>query len=414
VAITTDPVMDGLLLQVLATPEGRADPYAYYAQMRQGPPITRTALGPLLVHGYDDCMTVLRDPRLGRGLRGQGGGGLIAYAGGDESLPLAFLELSKHNMLLADPPEHTRLRHLVSRSFTPRRIEELRGSMQQLVDHLLDELAVAGDIEFMTQFALPLPMAVIGELVGVPQSDWSDLQPRVRAAAKAIEPILSEEEAHEAFASYDYMAGYFGDLIEERRRRPCGDLLSGLAQAREQDDSLTNDEVCSTAILLFAAGFETTTNLLGNGLLALLRDPEELDRWRHEPSLAPTAVEELLRWDSPVQMNVRSALEPADLRGEPIAEGEDIIVLQGAGNHDPAHFDHAEELDLGRTDNTPLSFGWGIHHCLGAALARMEGEIAFTSLLGRFPHIELLVDEPEWRASFTLRGLLSLPLRVAA
>jgi hypothetical protein len=166
--------------------------------------------------------------------------------------------------------------------------------------------------------------------------------------------------------------------------------------------------------LLFAAGFETTTNLLGNGLLALLRHPAEMDRWRDEPSLAPTAVEELLRWDSPVQMNVRSALEPADLRGEPIAEGEDIIVLQGAGNHDPAHFDHAEELDLGRTDNTPLSFGWGIHHCLGAALARMEGEIALTSLLRRFAHIDLLVDEPEWRASFTLRGLLSLPLRVAA
>ena len=185
-------------------------------------------------------------------------------------------------------------------------------------------------------------------------------------------------------------------------------------QARESDDRLTDEEITSTAILLFAAGFETTTNLLGNGLLALLRHPDQLADWRAHPDIAPSAVEELLRFDSPVQFNLRTALEPADLLGEPLARGDRIVVLQGAANHDPARFDGPGRLDLRRQDNTPLSFGWGIHHCIGAALARMEGEIAFNALLARFGTMELVTDEAHWRPSFTLRGLLDLPLRVAA
>jgi cytochrome P450 len=402
-------VIDGLLLQVLATPEGRADPCHYYAQMREAAPISRTALGPLLVHQYDDCLAVLRDPRLGRGT--DDAGARLSTLGADPALMERFFENSKHNMLLADPPDHTRLRQLVSRSFTPRHIEGLRPAVHRLVDELLATLE--GEIEFMSAFALPLPMAVIGELVGVPASDWTALQPHVRAAAKAIEPVLSPEEAAEALQSYDYLSDYFGQLLEDRRRHPKEDLLSGLAQAPGKDDRLSNAEVISTAILLFAAGFETTTNLLGNGLLALLRHPDQLARWRQQPDLAATAVDELLRWDSPVQMNLRAALEPAEVRGEPIAQGERIIVLQGAANHDPAHFTDPESLDVGRSDNIPLSFGWGIHHCIGAGLARMEGQIAFNALLARFPSIELLTDEPEWRPSFTLRGLLALPIRVA-
>jgi cytochrome P450 len=203
------------------------------------------------------------------------------------------------------------------------------------------------------------------------------------------------------------------ELLEERRRRPCEDLLTALVQARESDDRLTDDEIASTAILLFAAGFETTTNLLGNGLLALLRHPDQLADWRAHPDIASSAVEELLRFDSPVQFNLRTALEPADLVGEPLARGDRIVVLQGAANHDPARFVRPDELDLRRRDNAPLSFGWGIHHCIGAALARMEGEIAFNALLARFDTIELLQEEAHWRPSFTLRGLLDLPLRVS-
>jgi cytochrome P450 len=240
------------------------------------------------------------------------------------------------------------------------------------------------------------------------------LQPYVRAAAKGIEPVLSDEETDAAIESVGYLAEYFGTLIEERRRYPQDDLLSSLVAAWENDDKLTDEEVYSTAILLFAAGFETTTNLLGNGLLALLTHPDQLADWRSHPDIALSAVEELLRYDSPVQFNLRTALEPADLAGEPLERGDRVVVLQGAANRDPARFEEPDRLDLRRADNVPLSFGWGIHHCIGAPLARMEGQIACNGLLARFGTIELLTDEPHWRPSFTLRGLLELPLRVSA
>jgi cytochrome P450 len=256
-------------------------------------------------------------------------------------------------------------------------------------------------------------MAVIGELVGVPASDRAGLQPAVRAAAKGIEPVLSEEDTEAAIASLSTLGDYFGNLLDERRRHPRDDLLSSLVEAGENDDQLSDEEVASTAILLFAAGFETTTNLLGNGLLALLGHPDQLADWRAHPDIAPSAVEELLRFDSPVQFNLRTALEPADLLGEPLTRGDRIVVLQGAANRDPTRFERPEELDLRREGNAPLSFGWGIHHCIGAALARMEGEIAFNAVLARFPSVELVDNQPRWRPSFTLRGLLELPLRLA-
>lgn len=410
--IVSDPTVDGLLAQVFASDDGRADPYPLYARIRAAAPVSRTMLGPLVVSGYDDCLAVLRDPRLGRGIgRDDAGGGLGALVGVQQDRG-DFFSAAQHNMLLADPPDHTRLRQLVSRAFTPRRVEGLRPTMEALVDDLLDELAERGEVEFLADFALPFPMAVIGALVGVPAEDWPELQPLVRAAAKGIEPVLTEDESAAAVGAIARLGEYFGGLLDERRRHPTADLLTGLAQARDDDDRLSDLEVVSTAILLFAAGFETTTNLLGNGLLALLRHPDQLEAWRADPGLGRSAVEELLRWDSPVQLNVRTALEPADLRGEPLEEGERIIVLQGSANRDERHFPDADRLDLARTENHPVSFGWGIHHCLGAALARAEGEIALSRLLQRFATIELRDDDPPWRPSFTLRGLLELPISV--
>src|SRR3954447_630007 len=368
VSIVSDPTVDGLLMQVLITPEGRADPYPLYAQIRAAAPVCRTSFGPLVVSGYADCLAVLRDPRLGRGADSSEGGGLVPGSEGSGRRGEVF-ELPRHNMLLADPPDHTRLRQLVSRTFTPRRVDELRPAVQALVDQLLDEMAEAGEVDFMSAFALPLPMAVIGELVGVPTADRAVLQPLVRAVAKGIEPILTEEENAAAIAAIDELGAYFGGLLEERRHRPADDLLSGLAEARDRDDRLTDYEVCSTAILLFAGGFETTTNLLGNGLLALLRHPDQMAAWRADPGLGATAVDELLRWDSPVQLNLRVALEPADLHGEAIETGQRMIVLQGAANRDGVHFPEPETLDLARADNVPMSFGSGIHHCIGAAWA---------------------------------------------
>jgi cytochrome P450 len=411
VGIVSSPVLDGLLLQALITPEGQADPYPLYARMREQATVSRSSLGPYVVNGYHECLTVLRDPRLGRGVDIEDPN--IGVFGDTGTRRGEFMDMSQHNMLLADPPDHTRLRRLVSRSFTPRQVERLRPAIHTLVDELLHAMPESGDVEFMSAFALPLPMAVIGELVGVPAADRAGLQPYVRAAAKGIEPVMSDEETDAAIDAVGHLAEYFGALIEERRQRPQDDLLSSLVAAWENDDRLTDEEIYSTAILLFAAGFETTTNLLGNGLLALLTYPDQLADWRAHPGIASSAVEELLRFDSPVQFNLRTALDTADLVGEPLARGDRVVVLQGAANRDPARFENPDELNLRRTDNVPLSFGWGIHHCIGAALARMEGEIAFNALLARYGRMELLVGEPHWRRSFTLRGLLDLPLRVS-
>ena len=410
--IASSPTLDGLLLQVLATPDGQADPYPLYARMHAEARVSRTAFGPYVVSGYDECQGVLRDPRLGRGVGLEDTStGVFGDNGGRRG---RFFEAGSHNMLLADPPDHTRLRRLVSRSFTASKVEQLRPAVHTRVTELLEDLADRGQVEFMHDFALPLPMAVIGELVGVPAGDRAELQPLVRAAARGIEPMLADEEVEASIAAIERLGAYFEQLLAERRRRPADDLLSTLGQAHENDDRLTDDEVLSTAILLFAAGFETTTNLLGNGLLALLRHPDQLSDWRAHPDIAATAVEELLRFDSPVQFNLRAALEPAELVGQPLVRGDRIVVLQGAANRDTHRFERPDRLELRRADNTPLSFGWGIHHCIGAALARMEGEIAFNALLARFPTIDLEVAEPPWRPGFTLRGLLELPLRLSA
>ncbi len=411
-SIVTSPTLDGYLLQVLVTPDGQADPYPYYTMMREEARVYRTSFGPYCVNGYAECQAVLRDPRLGRGVGIEDRG--MDIFGNTDSRRGEFFDVGQHNMLMADPPDHTRLRRLVSRSFTPRQVERLRPAIHELVDTLLEDLARRGDVEFMTEFALPLPMAVIGELVGVPAEDRAGLQPKVRAAARGIEPVLTEEEIGAAIAAIGDLGAYFEAFLAERRREPRDDLMSALAQASENDDRLTDDEILSTAILLFSAGFETTTNLIGNGLLALLSHPAQLADWRAHPEIAPTAVEELLRFDSPVQFNLRTALEPADLAGEPLERGDRIVVLQGAANRDPEAFDRPERLDLRRSPNSPLSFGWGIHHCIGAALARLEGEIAFNALLARFGSIEQTGEEPQWRPGFTLRGLQSFPLHLSA
>lgn len=409
-SIVTSPVIDGLLVQALITPEGQADPYPLYTRMREEARVSRTSFGPYVVNGYDECLSVLRDPRLGRGT-GIEDKSIGIF--GDTPRQEELFEGSQHNMLMADPPDHTRLRRLVSRSFTPRQVERLRPAIRTLADDLLDTMADAGDVDFMTAFALPLPMAVIGELVGVPIEDRLPLQPHVRAASKGIEPVLSEEETDAAIEATQYLGEYFANLGAERRARPRDDLMSSLVAAWD-DDRLSDEEVYSTAILLFAAGFETTTNLLGNGLLAMLQSPDQMAYWRAHPEIAPTAVEELLRYDSPVQFNVRTVLEAADFHGEPLERGDRIVVLQGAANRDPARYERPDELDLRRANNVPLSFGWGIHHCIGAPLARLEGEIAFNALLDRFSAMELTTEEPRWRPGFTLRGLLQLPLRIAA
>ena len=302
-AIISSPTLDGLLLQVLVTPEGQADPYPYYAKMREEARVSRTAFGPFVVNGYEECLGVLRDPRLGRGMGIEDGStGIFSDAGTRRG---EFLDASQHNMLLSDPPDHTRLRRLVSRSFTPRQVERLRPAVHDLVDELLDTLAERGEVDFMAEFALPLPMSVIGELVGVPAGERAELQPHVRAAAKGIEPVLDEEETDAAIDAITFLGGYFVELLEERRRRPSDDLLTALVQARESDDRLTDEEITSTAILLFAAGFETTTNLLGQRSPGLVAPPRPAGR------LADPSRHRLLRGGRAAPLRQPRAVQPA-------------------------------------------------------------------------------------------------------
>lgn len=408
---------DNVLLSLLLTPEGRANPYEHYRELRDIAPVLRSSFGPLVLSRYDDCLEALRDRRLGRGtaLRAAGETAALGFVGldADPERRQAFFERAGDNMLFADPPDHTRLRRLVGRAFTPQRVEALRPAVEAIVDSYVDTMIDAGEVDVMTALAFPLPVTVIGELLGVPTADRAGFQPLVRAAVAGLDPASDPDLLGAAITAMDNMRLYFADLVTQRRRAPADDLLTALVAARDAGDALSEGEVVATAILLFAAGFETTTNLIGNGLLALLQHPDQLQRWRQTPDMARSAVEELLRWDSPVQLNMRTALEPADVAGEPVARGEAVVVLQGSANRDPARFAEAERFDLSRIDNAPISFGAGIHHCLGATLARMEGAVTFNAMLRRCRSIEPLTDEPTWRPTFTLRGLGSLPVAVA-
>jgi cytochrome P450 len=413
----TDTDADNALLRLLLMPEGRHDPYPFYRELQERAPVLRSSLGFVVLTRYADCLATLRNPRLGRGAKGRATGELpqVAVMGTtlDEETRAQFYARAGSSMLFADPPDHTRLRGLVSRAFTPQRVARLRPAVERLVAEQLDSLPVDEEVDVMTALAFPLPVAVIGELVGVPPADRAGFQPLVRAAAAGVEPAADADTLVGGIEAYDEMSGYFTDLLAARRKEPADDLLTALAHARESDDALLDREIVGTAILLFAAGFETTTNLIGNGLLALLQHPDQLRRWREDPSLSEPGVEEILRYDSPVQINMRTALEAAEVAGEGLARGEIVIMFQGAANRDPERFDDPDTFDVGRAGNAPLSFGWGAHHCIGAALARLEGQLLFRELLERFASIELLVDEPEWRSTLTLRGLASLPVRLS-
>lgn len=416
-AATIDATADALLLEILLDPAGRADPYPRYRQLRADAPVLRSSLGPLVLSRYSDCQAVLGDARFGRGqtMRQESGGAApFAALDADPDLREQFYDHAGHNMLFADPPDHTRLRRLASKAFTPARVRALRPAVERMVEELLDQAIEQRTLEMITAVALPLPIRVIGELVGVPEEDRVSFQPLVRASTAGIEPGTDPAALRAAVAAIAELGNYFGRLIDQRRQEPADDLLTALAAARDADDSLTEEEITATAILLFAAGFETTSNLIGNGTLALLEHPDQQHRWRANPTMASAAVEELLRWDSPVQINMRTALEPADAAGVPVASGESVLLLQGGANRDPNRFTNPEQLDLTRADNQPLSFGWGIHHCLGAALTRMEGEVFFTQLLQRCHKIEALDTEPAWRGSLTLRGLDHLNIHLTA
>jgi len=408
--ITSPAEADALIVELVATPEGRADPYSRYAALREHVPVHRSGIGFWVLTRYDDCQRILRDPRMGKDFSGAA---LALGLSEEQQAEQAAFRDDHSNMLFADPPDHTRLRSLATRAFTPRTIEGLRGSVVALVDELIDGLA-DGEVDVMDALAFRLPVTVIGEMLGVPAEDRPQFRPLVRASTAVLELAVTPEALAAATAARATMEEYFAGLVAERRARPADDLLTQLIAVEDGGDQLSERELISTAILLFAAGFETTTHLIGNGLLALLHHPDELTRLRGDRSLLRPGVEELIRFDSPVQITARTANEPIEIGSHVIEAGGTVLSILGAANRDPDRFTDPDRLDLGRDEGSSLSFGSGIHYCLGAALARLEAQVVFDRLLDRFSTMELVGGPPRHRDSLTLRGLVDLQVRFGA
>jgi cytochrome P450 len=384
-------------------PEFHADPYPFYRRLREKEPIHQSPMGFWVLTRYEDCVAVLRDARFGREEFQQ----MLSSVYGDETEKPAL----PRSMLFRDPPDHTRLRGLVSKAFTPRMIETMRDHIQEIVDRLLDRVQDAGRMDVMEDLAYPLPVTVICEMLGVPVDDHASIRGWSADIARSLDAIglpSDQEIVERGRKSRRALADYFRRLVPERRARPQQDLLSGLIAAEEQGDKLSSDEVIAMCLLLFIAGHETTVNLIGNGTLALLRHPDQLQRLRREPGLIGNAVEELLRYDSPVQRTARITATDAEVAGQPMPKGTMVITALGAANRDPAQFSDPDVLDVARKDPRHISFGFGIHFCLGAPLARVEGQLALGTLLRRMPKLALAESNPEWRESSVLRGLKRL------
>ncbi len=402
--MTATAEADGVIAELLLSAEGRQDPYSRYARLRSIAPVHLSGMGFWVLTGYDDCQQVLRDPGFGKGAQEERRPDLAP----DAVEALKRLAVRPPSMLFLNPPDHTRLRGLVAKAFTPKAVERMRPHIARLLDELLEDRDGVTDV--MAALAFPLPVTVIGEMLGVPTDDRDTFQPRVRAMTALLEIVPDAASIVAAADASDWMHDYFVELLADRREHPGEDLITALLAAEDGGDTLSEEELISTVSLLFGAGFETTTNLIGNGLLALLRHPSELQWLRDHPAALPRAIEELLRWDSPVQLDGRMALTDASLGGENVAAGSVVVTLLGAANRDPGRFRDPDRLNLARDEGPPLSFGAGIHYCLGQALARLEGQVVFSRLLSRYPRIELAADVVEYRPSLTLRGLVGLPV----
>jgi cytochrome P450 len=396
--VVASPEVSALLTE-LTTMEGRDDPYPRYERLRSISPVVRADDGALVVTRYADCAAVVRDGRLGHMPPD-----MLAFLGLPDWADHPALRQLFTSILTMNPPDHTRLRRLVSSAFTARRVQALRPAIEAIVDDLLDRMA--GEVDFIDAFAFPLPVNVIGELLGVPEPDRAQFQTLIRDWSQILE-IITPEVLAVADPAAATVRAYLAELVSLRRREPGPDLISALVAAEEEGDRLTEDELLTMAALLFAAGFETTTNLLANGLVAVLGNPAQAGLMHRDPV---TAVEELLRFDTPVQLVSRVAYEPVELGGVTVDAGERVVAYLGAGNRDPERFADPDRLDLARGDCAPLSFGGGIHYCLGAPLARLEAQVAFPALLRRFPHIEL-AGTPERRDSLAIRGFVRLPVQ---
>ncbi len=395
-------------------PQWASDPFPLYAELRERAPIHRNELGFWVVARHADCLAVLRDKRSSSDSlnvdTGRMPAGFRRPTGGTETMDEAMLEMRP--FLFRDPPDHTRLRGLVAKAFTPRMVESLRQRTQQIVDELLDAALEAGEVDLVDAFAYPLPVRVICDLLGVPVTDQERFKEWSHALARGLDPdfLLADEVIEARGAAVLQFAQYFFELLAERRAHPGDDLLSGLVRAEDEGSVLTEGELLSTCILLLVAGHETTVNLIAGGTLGLLEQPEQLARLRDDPAVARPGIEELLRFVSPVQLTGRAITEDFELGDAAFAAGDFVMLLIASANHDPDPFEHPERLDLARNPNNHLGFGFGIHHCLGAPLARMEAQVALTTLVRRSPSLALATDTVTYKNNIVLRGMESLPV----
>ncbi len=383
------------------------NPYPAYAHLRETSPVMRLPhLNAFLVSRHADAAFVLRDKRFGKDFVTR-----ITRRYPD-ALKEPIYRAMGHWMLSQDPPDHTRLRGLVVKAFTYRRIEDMRPRIQQIVDESIDRVIDQGRMDLIPDFAFRLPVIVICDMLGIPEEDREIFFTRERTGGRLLDPVpLSREEIDAANTAHKNSEAYFQKLFDLRRRQPGDDLTTQLVQAEEDGSKLSNEELTANIILLFGAGHETTVNLIGNGLLALHRNPDQLAKLKANPQLMPNAIEEFLRYDSSVQVTGRVAMEDIEVGGTMVPKGENVMCLLGSANHDPAVYpDRPDELNIERPDVRPMSFGGGIHLCLGAQLARAEAAIAIETLLRRIPNLRIDdVVNPDWRPTFVLRGLMHLP-----
>jgi len=388
------------------------NPYPHFAELRESRPIEPHPLGFWALWRYRDVAEVLRAKMsVEEGRNSSRGPMAEAY---ERALAEnGFEPTGVVSMLDRDPPDHTRLRKLVSTAFTPRTIAQLEPTVQKLVDEALDAIDEAGSVNLIDTLAFPLPFTVISVMMGMPETDSFELREMSSVAVRSLEPVPDEETVSQIVRAQKGLVEVARNAIAWKRNNPADDLLTALINAEDSGDMLSDDELVAQVILLYVAGHETTVNLIGNGTLALLKDREQLELWRDRPDLDENAVEELLRFDSPVQMTRRVTLEDYAVDEVTVPTGTTIIAALASANRDPDQFGpDADQVRVGR-DNArqQVSFGAGIHHCLGAALARLEGRLAISSLIRRFPQIDL-DGQPVWNGRINLRGLTDLPVRV--
>ena len=386
-----------------------ANPYPAYQELRETTPVWRSPFGRTFLTRYEDSSLLMRDRRLGKDYTEPEA--LMRRFGPTAMQEPAVVELS-HMMLMRDPPDHTRLRGLITKVFTARKIEEMRPGIQAITDRLLDKVAAQGEMDAIRDLAFPLPVLVICELLGIPEADCARFVTATASGAALLNPVPpTREELDRANEGTLATGAYFEALFEQRRKEPREDLLTLLVQAEEAGDHLTTQELRANTTLLFAAGHETTVNLIGNGIWSLHDNPSQWAAIRDNPALIPNAIEEILRYECPVQAVARTVAEPIAIGGEAFNKGDLIVALIGAANRDPEVFPDPDRLDVTRERLKPLSFGGGIRFCIGAQLARIEAEVVFTTLLRRMPDLKR-ADQgaPKWRESFTLRGLTTLPM----